>query len=311
MSCGRGRMRSSSSNIQSSQTASDQPYRAESSLNPRQDEDGQGRTVRDSRTNESAQRVTIGVVIVSIMTFICPFMGYRFIHKCASVAWIPMVIVFLVMLGVGAKDIVAPTRPTDPAAVLSFTSLMFSSVVIGSTTSPDFGVHHAPTSSWRTFLYVYLGMILALPCRILGVLFAASALDATAWNDGFDGGSNIGGLMESVLSVSGDFGKFLITLSALCIAVVAAPTLYSSSSFMAISPVFAKIPRCVYACIYTASLIPVSILGAAKFYNVLVDIISLAGYWIAAFVAIVLTDHCIISHGRWETYNAEDWNDPH
>ena len=41
----------------------------------------------------------------------------------------------------------------------------------------------------------------------------------------------------------------------------------------------------------THSLIPVAIVGAKTFYNTLVDVLDIIGYWSAAFAAIVLVEH--------------------
>ena len=43
--------------------------------------------------------------------------------------------------------------------------------------------------------------------HFLGAVFAACASSVPAWNDGFEGGSNVGGLIEAVLSPTGNFGN--------------------------------------------------------------------------------------------------------
>lgn len=75
-------------------------------------------------------------------------------------------------------------------------------------------------------------------------------------------------------------------------------------------------------------LIPISIVGATRFYDTFVDIISglhtklqndlslrhllpgIIGYWSASFAAIVMADHTIVRRGRWSSYNISDWNSP-
>ena len=74
-----------------------------------------------------------------------------------------------------------------------------------------------------------------------------------AWNDGFEGGSNVGGLIEAVLSPTGNFGKFLTVLLALTIPSACAPTMYTfGSSFMTIGSYFAMIPRYVFVIVSEA-----------------------------------------------------------
>lgn len=66
-----------------------------------------------------------------------------------SVAWIPNVITFIVMLGIGAKNInlAPPTAPIDASVVLSFSSVIVSAVVSWSTMAPDYGVYHSGDAS--------------------------------------------------------------------------------------------------------------------------------------------------------------------
>lgn len=62
------------------------------------------------------------------------------------------------MLGVGAKHIkIIPVPPPDAATILTYASIVFVSVLSWCTMTPDYGVYHAPASSWRIGLYVYLG----------------------------------------------------------------------------------------------------------------------------------------------------------
>jgi purine-cytosine permease-like protein len=65
------------------------------------------------------------------------------------VAWIPNVVTFIVMLGVGGKHLVlmpAPA-PVSAAAILSYSSTVASSVLSWATITPDYGVYHNGNSS--------------------------------------------------------------------------------------------------------------------------------------------------------------------
>ncbi|KAI0044301.1 hypothetical protein FA95DRAFT_1497272 [Auriscalpium vulgare] len=254
---------------------------------------------------------TVGIVIIAVISLVVSFMGYRILHLYESFAWFPNFVAFITMLGAGAKHVVnLPTPPPTPSAVLSFASIVFSSVLSWCTMTPDYGVYHAPAPSWRIFIYVYLGFFIAtLPGHMLGAVFAAGAPAVPAWQAGLgDNGSNIGGLIGSVLGMAGGFGKFMTVVIALTIPSAVAPTMYSfGTSFMAVTPFLAKIPRYVYAVISTAILIPIAIVGAVKFYNTLIDILSIIGYWSSSFAAIVLVEHAVIRRGRWATYATADW----
>ena len=88
---------------------------------------------------------------------------------------------------------------------------------------------------------------------MLGAAFAAAAPGVPSWEAGFDGGNNVGGLLQAVLKPSGGFGKFLTVLVALSIPSACAPTMYTfASSLMTIHVWFARVPRYVYTIISEA-----------------------------------------------------------
>ncbi|TFY78263.1 hypothetical protein EWM64_g5746 [Hericium alpestre] len=253
---------------------------------------------------------TVGIVIIAIISLVVTFCGYKVLHWYESFAWFPNLVAFLVLLGAGAKHIQnIPVPAPEPAAVLSYASVVVSSVLSWCTMTPDYGVYHADAPTWRIFIYVYLGFFVSsLPGHMLGAAFAAGAPAVPAWQAGLGEGSNVGGLIEAVLAMSGGFGKFLTVVIALTIPSAVAPTMYSfGTSAMAVAPFFAKIPRYVYAIISTAILIPVAIVGQTRFYNTFVDILSIIGYWSASFAAVIVADHCFVRRCRWSSYTPADW----
>ncbi|KAI0674566.1 cytosine-purine permease [Trametes maxima] len=255
---------------------------------------------------------TLGIVIIGVLSLIVTFFGYRVIHLYETVAWIPSVITFIVMLGLGGKHLTeAPVPPSPSAAtVLSFATTTASSVISWCIMTPDYGVYHtSKASNTRIFLYSYAGFFIAsLTAHFLGAAFAAAAPGVLSWETGFDGGNSVGGLIEAVLSKAGGFGKFLTVVCALSIPSTCAPTMYTfASSLMTVHPWFARVPRYVYAVISTAILIPVAIVGANHFYNTFVDILSVIGYWSTVFSAIVIAEHLIFRKNDWTRYDLSQW----
>ena len=89
--------------------------------------------------------------------------------------------------------------------------------------------------------------------HFLGAIFASCAPFVPAWDAGFEDGSNVGGLINAVLSPLGGFGKFLTVLLALSIPSACAPTMYTfGSSFMTIGNYFSMIPRYVFVIVSEA-----------------------------------------------------------
>ncbi|KAJ7429410.1 hypothetical protein B0H11DRAFT_1768147 [Mycena galericulata] len=173
--------------------------------------------------------------------------------------WIPTLLGFAVMLGVGGKHLpYADTKvypPPTAAKTLSFAATVAASNLSWCTMTPDYGVYHdAHGSSAMIFTYTYLGMFLpSIVTHVLGAAFAAAAPGVPSWDAGYDGGNDLGGLVSAVLQPCGGFGKCLLVLMVISTVAVNAPTMYSFGvSLMNISTVFARIPRYVFAIVATA-----------------------------------------------------------
>ncbi|KAI0634844.1 cytosine-purine permease [Trametes polyzona] len=258
---------------------------------------------------------TLGIVIIGVLSLVVTFFGYRVIHWYETVAWIPSVITFIVMLGLGGKHLTQAPVPPSPSAsaVLSFATTTASSVISWCMMTPDYGVYHTnKASGLRIFLYSYAGFFIAsLASHMLGAAFAAAAPGVASWETGFDEGNNVGGLIQAVLSPSGGFGKFLTVLLALSVPSACAPTMYTfASSFMTIHAWFARVPRYVYCIVSEAILIPVAIVGATHFYTTFVDVLSIIGYWSTVFAAIVIAEHLIFRKNDWARYDLSQYCKP-
>ena len=68
-----------------------------------------------------------------------------------TVAWIPAVIAFIVMLGTGGKhlgsNIPEPAEPASAASIISFATTIASSVISWCMMTPDYGVYHTSKAS--------------------------------------------------------------------------------------------------------------------------------------------------------------------
>ncbi|KZT70408.1 hypothetical protein DAEQUDRAFT_782651 [Daedalea quercina L-15889] len=269
-------------------------------------------SVSDGHLND-----TLGIVIIAIISLLVSFCGYRVIHWFESVAWVPNVIAFIIMLGIGGKHLndAPASGPVSASTVITFATVTASSVISWCSMTPDYGVYHLESASrLRVFLYAYAGFLIAsITGHMLGAAFAAVALSGTnpVWQAGFDDGNNVGGLFEAILSPTGGFGKFMTALCALTIPSACAPTVYTfSSSLMTVSYFFAKVPRYIYAIIATAILIGVGIVCAQRFYTTFTDVMSLIGYWSVVYGVMILVEHYVFRKDDFAAYDLNAWNQP-
>ncbi|KAH9947892.1 permease for cytosine/purines, uracil, thiamine, allantoin-domain-containing protein [Amylocystis lapponica] len=261
---------------------------------------------------------SLGIVIIGLTSLVVTFCGCQFLHWYETVVWVPNVVAFVVMLGVGGKHLVdtplyGPT-PASVSAIMTFGATLAATNVSWATLTPDYGVYHSKdASTLRIFVYSYLGFIVSsVPAHMLGASFTAAASYVPAWGAGLGNGNDIGGLIAAVLGPAGWFGKLLLVLLALTAPSQCAPTMYTAcTSLMTVAPALARVPRSVMAVISTAILIPVGIVGSTTFYSTFVDILSLIGYWLGPHCAITLVEHLVFRKHRWSSYTVmEAWDCP-
>lgn len=257
----------------------------------------------------------VGIVIIYVIALLISFMGYRVLNWYERVSWFPVLIAFLVALGVGGKNLynAQPAEPATAATILSFASIIAGFVITYSAMASDFTMYYSPTVSRSTvFWYAYLGYtvpIILLQC--LGAAAVLAAPNVPSWNAGYGTDGNVGGLLEAMLSPVGNFGKFLTVLLSLSVTGNIACTLYSICfNFQVMIPAMSKVPRYVFSIVGTAIALPLSIVGAHRFYATLTDFLSLIGYWASAYGAILLVEHHYFRKGDFSTYDHAIWNVP-
>ncbi|KAJ7150901.1 permease for cytosine/purines, uracil, thiamine, allantoin-domain-containing protein [Mycena crocata] len=255
---------------------------------------------------------TIGIIIISLVSLVISFCGYKIIHWFETVAWIPTVISLCVMLGVGGLYLTpGPSYPKPTASMhMSFAAPNVANVVSWCTGSADYGVYHdAHASSARIFTYTYLGLGVPLVVlSVVGAVFGAAVSSVPSWNAGYDNGNNLGGLLSAILEPCGWFGSLLIVLMALAVSAPNVLIIYSCGiSLMNVSSVFATVPRYLYAIIATAICIPIAVFGQTRFYAYLVTVVDLIGYFSAPYAGIILTEHLVFRRNDFARYEVEDW----
>ncbi|RDB27544.1 Purine-cytosine permease fcyB [Hypsizygus marmoreus] len=257
---------------------------------------------------------TVGIVIIAVVSLLVSFCGYKILNWYERVAWIPVVISFVVALGVGGKHLSSPPpeTPATPVAILTFASTLAGFIITWSSLSSDFTSYfRSDVSSWRIFLYSYFGFLLPIvTLQMLGAAVAVAAPSVPAWDAGYTGG-NVGGLLEAMLQPTKGFGKFLTVLLSLSVAGNIAATFYSISlNIQIFIPPLVVVPRYVFSIVATAIVVPVSIVGATRFYDALVNFLGLIGYWASAFIGIILMEHLVFRRNDPKAYDVAQWNVP-
>ncbi|KAF8954889.1 purine-cytosine permease [Flammula alnicola] len=257
---------------------------------------------------------TVGIVIFTAISVVVSFCGYKFLNWYERVAWIPVVITFIIVLGIGGKHLGNPPPPVPPtaASILGFAGTQAGYMITWSGFAADYASYLRPDgASWKVFWYSYIGLFLPtvlLAC--VGAALSAAANSVPAWNDGYAGG-NIGGLLEAVLQPAGNFGKFLTVILSLSVAANLVSIFYSASfNFQVFIPRLVVVPRYVFTVVTAAVVLPISIVGAHRFYAAVTNFLSLIGYWCSAFVVMILIEHLYFRSNKFTNYDSEAWNVP-
>jgi NCS1 nucleoside transporter family len=247
----------------------------------------------------------VGILIIAILTTFVSLFGYRYVHRYERYAWIPMVIIFVILLVIAGPHFTAV--PTPAFSVASFASFIsFGGAVYGFATgwssyAADYNVNQPEdTPSSRIFWLTFLGV--TIPCILLEVL--GLALTTVVAYKGKGGGD----LLGAVLQPLGGFGTFLLLLLALSVIANNIPNDYSLGlSMQVLGKTFQHVPRAVWTLIGAVIYVILALLLAGNFDSTLNSFLLLVAYWLGPWSIILILEHFVFRHGR---YNLEDWNTP-
>ncbi|KAM0791611.1 hypothetical protein ACM66B_006053 [Microbotryomycetes sp. NB124-2] len=260
--------------------------------------------------------VSVGIVIIAVISLVISFCGYRVMHACEKWAWIPVIFSFVLLAGFGGRHLdAAPSFQPGPAsagAILSWASLIVGFSISWCGCAADFNTYmHRNVSSIKVFAYTFAGLY--LPCvliQTMGAAFAAAAMSGlvSTWETAFYE-SSVGGLVGVALEPLHWFGKVLLVFFALGIICNNAPTIYAFSlSLQIVFPYLQALPRFIFPVVGTAIYLPIAIVGASHFATALSNFLGLIGYWASLFATVVLVEHLLFRRNKWSAYNVDVWN---
>ncbi|KAL2803126.1 permease for cytosine/purines, uracil, thiamine, allantoin-domain-containing protein [Aspergillus granulosus] len=257
---------------------------------------------------------TAGIVVIGICGMIVSFGGYKFLHQYERYCWLFALVAIVIATGVGGSKLShqTPTEPPSAATVLSFGGVIAGFLIPWAGMAADFSVYCTPTvSTTRIFTYTYLGLFLpTVPLMTLGAAIGSTTPSVTSWSSGY-ATYGVGGVLEAMLQPAGGFGKFVSVLLSFSLLGNLAASMYSISlNFQLLLPFFVRVPRFVWSVIYTAILIPVSVVAAKSFFTNLENFLYVIAYWSAAFVSVVLVEHFLFRSGDCSRYEHENWDRP-
>ncbi|KAL5528410.1 hypothetical protein ACEPAF_7546 [Sanghuangporus sanghuang] len=269
--------------------------------------------------NPGSLPLTVGVIIVSVISLIPCFVGYDYVHTYERYAWIIIAIIMVMLFGLGGEagfDISAQKTHEDKgtnfvADILSFGGIIFGSFGWGPVAA-DYNCRLPPTtSSTKVFFLTFFGLF--IPITFIEILGAAlMTITDPAYTGAFSSGGT-GGLLSQVLAPWKEGGKFILTLLALSVIANNIPNIYSGAlCIQALGRPFARVPRFFWTFLIFAIITIAGVAGREHFSEILSNFLSLLSYWLGFFVPIIAAEHYVFRRkdgplGGYDLEAYDDW----
>lgn len=136
---------------------------------------------------------------------------------------------------------------------------------------------------------------------------ASGTLSDAAWAEAYDISS--GALIVAAYSGLGGFGKFCGVIVALGEISNNVPGIYSSAlMFQMLGKYPQRVPRWVWTCVGTAIYVSLALGGRRKLLEIIQNFISLMGYWVVMFFAIIVGENVFFRRNRGHDWTVwADW----
>lgn len=259
-----------------------------------------------------------GSLVITALTVLVSFFGYRVIHLYEKYSWAPNFVVFLIIIArMKMSGNFTPgewgSGSTTAGNVLSFGGAVFGFATGWTTLASDYTVYMPlNTNPYKTFFGLIGG--LAFPLIFTMVLGAACVTGINSndrWAELYSEHS-IGGLIYAILvedSLHG-FGEFCCVILALSTVANNLPNMYSIG--LCAQSVYSKcniIPRYIWSLLGNAVSLGICIPAYYHFETVMENFMNMIGYYLAIYEAMSLSEHFIYRKG-FKGYNIDAWNDP-
>merc|ERR1711939_706951 len=258
-----------------------------------------------------------GIVIIAVITLAVALFGYEYVHFFERWASLPVIIIFLILLGQTApwaQGGFGPLTGRDEAgAVLSFGAAIAGFALGWTSLAGDYTVNFpVETPSTKVFAYTYIGLNFPLILvETFGAVAFASLANKDTWQEAYDT-YGVGGLLGAPLyGPMGGFGRLLLVILALSIVANNIPNVYSFAlSVQALHKYFQLIPRCFLSVLCTGIYIALAIPGADHFESWLDTMLVILSYWLAIYTGLLIEGHYIFRGGKFSNWNLEaSYND--
>ncbi|KAK4937283.1 hypothetical protein LTR10_022040 [Elasticomyces elasticus] len=260
--------------------------------------------------------VVVGIIILSILSFVIAGFGYNIVHFYERYAFIPGFIATIILCAVGAKHYDPGAPSLYSGTTLAGNWLTMFTICFGSASgflpiASDYYITYPDTTPrWKTFSLTWIGIVVPMVFFQSVGLAIGSALGTNEdWVDVYyDQG--YGALIGTVLKPVHGFGTFLMVIFFLGLVGNNIPNTYSAGlSIQALSPRLAVIPRLIWTLLGVIIYTVCGVAGRGNLMTIISNFLSVIGYWTSALFIIVLEEDLIFR--RKSGYDFDSYITPH
>jgi NCS1 nucleoside transporter family len=245
----------------------------------------------------------VGIIVIALLTTAVSIYGYKYVHYYERFAWIPMAIIFIVLIFLASSHTVIIPAPAfnigTAAAMISFGGAIYGFATGWSSYAADYNVNQPEeTAASRVFWLTFLGVTIPLIIlEVLGLAVSTVAVYSAA---------TTGLTLGLVLKPLGSLGTVIMVLLALSVIANNIPNDYSLGlTVQVLGRSFQKVHRAVWTLIGAVIYVLIAIPSSANFSATLESFLLLIAYWLGPWGIILILEHFVFRHGK---YNVEDWN---
>ena len=271
-----------------------------------------------SAVSDFTMSITVGIVIISVVSYVISIFGFKMIHTYEKYSWIVTFILTAVLIGQAAPYVDSSVPGLDGDSGLGFAGAFLSILAINfsnasgwcSIASDYYCNFPASTPSWKVFFFTLAGIVLPTSWSIvigacLGNIAVSAAVPpfADAYED-----HGLGGLIYAVYHPIG-WSKFCLVILTFSVLGNNIAINYSSGlSLQLLGHYFHAVPRFIWSLLFAIVVAVLAIAGQTNLSAVVNDFVSLLGYWTVSFTLILLLEDKVFR--RHEGYNLTAWDQP-
>lgn len=269
-----------------------------------------------SAVSNYSMSLTVGIVIISILSYVLSIFGYRIIHTYEKYSWIVTFILMLVLVGQVAPH-VDPTAPgiygplsglALAGPFLSILSIAFSNASGWCSIAGDYYVHYpASTPRWKIFILTWSGVLIPVTFSIVtGALLGNASIQGTGLLHDTYEEHGLGGLL-AVTYHPDHFAKFCLVILTFSVLGNNVAINYSSGlSLQLLGHYFHAIPRFIWTLIFAIVVAVIAIAGREHLSTIVSNFVSLLGYWTVSFTVILFCEDFLFR--RRTGYSLTAWD---